>query len=185
MEIFMGILIPFLGTSIGAFMVFFMKNSLNKKVEKILLGFASGVMIAASIWSLIMPAIELAKEKGNIAWLPATIGFSSGILFLLTIDFIEPYLEKGKFKKIKNKLTGNAMLVLAVTLHNIPEGMAVGVAFAGILSGNVAITLAGAYALAIGIGIQNIPEGAIISMPLKSKGMSKKKLLYMVFCQEL
>lgn len=150
-----------------------MKNIFNKKVEKVLLGFASGVMIAASIWSLLIPSISLAENQGLIAWLPATIGFSLGILFLLIIDFIEPYLEKiGNFK---NKLTENAMLILAVTLHNIPEGMAVGVAFAGVLMQNTTITLAGAYALAIGIAIQNIPEGAIISMPLKSKGMSKKK----------
>ncbi len=175
MEIFLGILIPFLGTSIGALMVFFMRKKLNIKVEKILLGFASGVMIAASIWSLLMPSIEMAEEQGKIAWIPAVVGFIIGILFLLIIDLIVPHLENGKVKGIKSKFNRNTMLVLAVTLHNIPEGMAVGVVFAGLLSGNSAVTLAGAFALSIGIAVQNFPEGAIISMPLRSKGMSRKK----------
>lgn len=175
MEIFLGIMIPFIGTSIGALMVFFMRKSLNIKVEKILLGFASGVMIAASIWSLLMPSIEMAEEQGKVAWTPAVIGFVFGILFLLIIDLIVPHLENGKVKGIKSKFNRNTMLVLAVTLHNIPEGMAVGVVFAGLLSGNTAVTLAGAFALSIGIAVQNFPEGAIISMPLRSKGMSKKK----------
>jgi ZIP family zinc transporter len=175
MEIFLGILIPFLGTSIGSLMVFFMKNNLNKKVEKILLGFASGVMIAASIWSLLLPSIEMAESQGKIAWIPATIGFVLGILFLLIIDLVVPHLENGKAKGIKTKLTRNTMLVLAVTLHNIPEGMAVGVVFAGLLAGSTTVTLTGAFALSIGIAIQNFPEGAIISMPLRAKGMSKKK----------
>lgn len=176
MEIVLGILIPFFGTTIGALMVFFMKNSLSKRVEKILLGFASGVMIAASIWSLLIPSIEMAEEQGIIAWIPAVVGFILGILFLLVIDCIVPHLEGGKAKGIKSKLKNTTMLVLlAVTLHNIPEGMAVGVVFAGVLAGNAGVTIAGAFALAIGIAIQNFPEGAIISMPLKSGGMSKKK----------
>lgn len=175
MDIFLGILIPFLGTSLGAFMVFFMKNNLNKKTEKLLLGFASGVMIAASVWSLIMPSIEMAEKEGIIAWLPATIGFILGMLFLLIVDMVLPYLENSEFQKEKNKFYKNAMLVFSVTLHNIPEGMAVGVAFAGILMENPAVSLAGAFALSIGIAVQNFPEGAIISMPLKSEGMSKTR----------
>lgn len=175
MDIFLGILIPFLGTSLGAFMVFFMKNNLNKKTEKLLLGFASGVMIAASVWSLIMPSIEMAEKEGIIAWLPATIGFILGMLFLLIIDMILPYLENSRFQKGKNKFYKNAMLVFSVTLHNIPEGMAVGVAFAGIFMENPAVSLASAVALSIGIAVQNFPEGAIISMPLKSEGMSKTR----------
>ena len=172
MNIILGILIPFLGTSIGASMVFFMKNTLNIKIEKLLLGFASGVMIAASIWSLLIPAIDMAEEQGRISWIPAVIGFIIGILFLLVIDMIMPKLENVSQKENKKNIS---MLVLAVTLHNIPEGMAVGVVFAGLLAGNMGITLAGAMTLAIGIAVQNFPEGAIISMPLKSKGMPKKK----------
>ena len=175
MDIILGISIPFIGTSIGALMVFFMKNTLSIKVEKILLGFASGVMIAASIWSLIIPSIEMAEEQGLIPWFPTTIGFILGILFLLLIDMIVPHLENGKVKGIKTNLSNNIMLILAVTLHNIPEGMAVGVVFAGVLTNNTGVTLSGAMALAIGIAIQNFPEGAIISMPLKSSGMKKLK----------
>lgn len=175
MEIVLGILIPFFGTAIGSTMVFFMKNTLSKKVEKILLGFASGVMIAASIWSLIIPSIEMAESQNIIPWIPAVIGFILGIVFLLIIDCIVPHIEQGKIKGIKTKFTNTTMMVLAVTLHNIPEGMAVGVVFAGILSGTSDVTLTAAYALAIGIAIQNFPEGAIISMPLKSGGMQKKK----------
>ena len=175
MEIFIGILIPFLGTALGAFMVFFMKNNLSLKVEKLLLGFASGVMIAASIWSLIIPSIEMAENQNLIPWVPAVVGFIIGILLLLIIDLTVPHIEHGIAKGIKTKLNKTTMLVLAVTLHNIPEGMAVGVVFAGILMGSSGMTLAGAYALAIGIAIQNFPEGAIISMPLKSNGMKKNK----------
>ena len=172
-----GLLIPFLGTTLGSAMVFFMKNSMDKKVEKILLGFASGVMMAASVWSLIIPAIDMAEEQGKIAWVPAAIGFMFGILFLLILDTLIPHLhlDSDKPEGIKAKLKKTTMMVLAVTLHNIPEGMAVGVTFAGALIGNAGITMAGAFALAIGIAIQNFPEGAIISMPLKSEGMSKGK----------
>lgn len=175
MKIVLGILIPFIGTSIGALMVFFMKNKLSKKVEKLLLGFASGVMIAASVWSLIIPSIEMAESQNVIPWVPAVVGFVLGILFLLAIDLTVPHLEQGKPKGLKSKLKNSTMLVLAVTLHNIPEGMAVGVVFAGVLSGTSDVTLASAFALAIGIAIQNFPEGAIISMPLKSEGMPKSK----------
>lgn len=177
MEVFWGILIPFLGTTLGALAVFLMKNELNDRVEKILLGFASGVMIAASVWSLLIPSIEMTEEQGNIAWIPATIGFLFGIVFLLVLDNIIPHLhlESEKPEGPKSKLKKTTMMVLAVTLHNIPEGMAVGVCFAGAVAQNSGITLASAFVLAIGIAIQNLPEGAIISMPLKSEGMSKPK----------
>ena len=177
MNLIIGLLIPFLGTTLGAMMVFLMKNKMNIKVEKLLLGFASGVMIAASIWSLLIPAIDMAKEQEKIAWIPATVGFILGIVFLLILDSVIPHLHLNNDKPegIKSKLKKTTMMVFAVTLHNIPEGMAVGVTFAGALIGNTRIAMAGAFALAIGIAIQNFPEGAIISMPLKSEGMSKPK----------
>ena len=177
MQILTGLLIPFLGTILGASTVFLLKDKLNKKIEKILLGFASGVMIAASVWSLIIPSIEMAEEQGIIAWIPATVGFLLGMAFLLILDSIIPHmhLESDKPEGVKSKLKKSTMLVLAVTLHNIPEGMAVGVLFAGVINGNTGVTLTGALTLAIGIAIQNFPEGAIISMPLKSEGMSKPK----------
>lgn len=177
MNILIGLLIPFLGTSLGSAMVFLMKNKINNKIEKILLGFASGVMVAASVWSLLIPSIEMSKEQHIISWIPATIGFILGILFLLILDNIIPHLHiKSKEPEgLKTKLGKSTMMVLAVTLHNIPEGMAVGVALAGAISGNNTITMAGAIALSIGIAIQNFPEGAIISMPLKEEGNSKTK----------
>ena len=176
-NIAIGLLIPFLGTTLGSAMVFLMKNKMNTKVQKLLLGFASGVMIAASIWSLITPSIEMAEEQGIVSWIPAAIGFLFGIIFLLVLDSIIPHLHLNSKKPegIKAKLKNTTMMVLAVTLHNIPEGMAVGVVFAGVLAQNTTITLAGAFALSIGIAIQNFPEGAIISMPLKNEGMSKQK----------
>ena len=177
MTLVAGLLIPFLGTTIGSAMVFFMKNKMNKKIEKMLLGFASGVMIAASVWSLLIPSIDMAEEQGKSAWIPATVGFLLGVGFLLVLDKIIPHLhiESDTPEGPKSKLKKTTMMVFAVTLHNIPEGMAVGVIFAGALAGNVGITMSGALALAIGIAIQNFPEGAIISMPLKSEGMSKGK----------
>lgn len=177
MDLVIGLAIPFLGTTLGAAMVFLMKNKINNKIEKLLLGFASGVMIAASIWSLLIPAIEMSESQGKIAWVPAAIGFLLGITFLLVLDSIIPHLhlKSDKPEGIKSKLKKTTMMVFAVTLHNIPEGMAVGVTFAGALTQNAGITMAGAFALAIGIAIQNFPEGAIISMPLKSEGMSKPK----------
>ena len=177
MNLVIGLAIPFLGTTLGAAMVFLMKNKINNKIEKLLLGFASGVMIAASIWSLLIPAIEMSESQGKIAWVPAAIGFLLGITFLLVLDSIIPHLhlKSDKPEGIKSKLKKTTMMVFAVTLHNIPEGMAVGVTFAGALTQNAGITMAGAFALAIGIAIQNFPEGAIISMPLKSEGMSKPK----------
>jgi hypothetical protein len=177
MQIFLGLAIPFLGTTLGAAMVFLMKKEMNKKVEKILLGFASGVMIAASVWSLLIPSIEMAETQGKVAWIPAAIGFLLGIVFLLILDSVIPHmhLESEKPEGIKSKLKKTTMMVFAVTLHNIPEGMAVGVTFAGAISQNAGITMAGAFALAVGIAIQNFPEGAIISMPLKSEGVSKPR----------
>ena len=177
MNIFVGLLIPFLGTMLGSAMVFLMKNEMNKKIEKLLLGFASGVMISASIWSLMIPSIDMAEKQGKISWIPAVIGFILGIIFLLVLDSLIPHLhlKTDKPEGIKAKLKNSTMMVLAVTLHNIPEGMTVGVVFAGILTQNAGITLAGAIALSIGIAIQNFPEGAIISMPLKTEGISKTK----------
>lgn len=173
--------IPFIGTSLGAFTVFFMKDKINPKTEKILLGFAAGVMIAASVWSLLIPSIDLARQRGKISWLPALIGFDLGIVFLLLIDSIVPHLhlkstkpegfDKGLFSK-------TAMMLFAVTIHNIPEGMAVGVTCAGAIGENPRITLTSALALSVGIAIQNFPEGAIISMPLKGEGMGKGKAFF-------
>lgn len=172
-----GLLIPFLGTSLGSAMVFLMKNDMKPKVQKALLGFASGVMIAASVWSLLIPALEMAEETSKIKWLPAALGFLFGIGFLLILDTIIPHLHinSNKPEGKHSALEKSTMLVLAVTLHNIPEGMAVGVVFAGFISGNANISIAGAFALAIGIAIQNFPEGAVISMPLIGNGVSKKK----------
>ena len=177
MNILLGLLIPFVGTTLGAGMVFLMKNKINNKLEKVLLGFASGVMVAASVWSLLIPSIDMAKDQNIIAWIPATVGFILGIAFLLILDNIIPHLHvKSKEPEgLKSNLGKSAMMILAVTLHNIPEGMAVGVALAGAVSGNSAITIAGAIALSIGIAIQNFPEGAIISMPLKEEGNTKSK----------
>lgn len=172
-----GLLIPLLGTVLGSMMVFLMRDRMNKKAEKLLLGFAAGVMIAASIWSLIDPAIDMARAQGVTAWMPAAVGFLAGVGFLLLLDSIIPHLhlDSEQPEGVAAKLKKSTMLVLAVTLHNLPEGMAVGVTFAGALMGNGGITMAGAFALAIGIAIQNFPEGAIISMPLRSEGMSKGK----------
>lgn len=177
MQVILGLLIPFLGTTLGSSMVFLMKDKMNLKTEKILLGFASGVMIAASVWSLIIPSINMAEEQGKVAWVPAAVGFLLGMLFLLVLDSVIPHmhLESDKPEGVKSKLKKTTMMLLALTLHNIPEGMAVGVTFAGALMGNTGITLSGAIALACGIAIQNFPEGAIVSMPVKSEGVSKPK----------
>lgn len=176
-QVVIGILLPLLGTTLGAAMVFFLKKEMNIKLKKALLGFASGVMIAASIWSLLIPAIDMAEEQGGIAWMPAVIGFLAGMGFLLLLDSVIPHLHmnsdkpEGKAASLKK----STMLIFSVTLHNLPEGMAVGVVFAGILAENAAISVAGAFALTIGIAIQNFPEGAIISMPLIGSGLSRKK----------
>ena len=176
-----GILIPFLGTSLGSAFVLFMKKEMNLGIRRALTGFASGIMVSASVWSLIIPSIDYSSNLGKLSFLPASIGFMIGILFLLILDNIIPHLHfnSSSAEGLKSKLKKTTMLVLAVTLHNIPEGMAVGIVYAGILSGKMQITLSGALALSIGIAIQNIPEGAIISMPLKSEGMGKgKSFLY-------
>ena len=175
MQSVVGLLIPFAGTTLGSAMVFFMRKQMGKKLEKMLLGFASGVMIAASVWSLLIPAIDMAKEQGGIAWIPAAAGFLGGMAFLLVLDSLIPHLhlESTKPEGIEADLKKTTKLVLAVTLHNIPEGMSVGVIFAGALFGHTGITMAGAFALAVGIAIQNFPEGAIISMPLRSEGMPR------------
>lgn len=180
-EIIRGILIPFAGTSLGAAMVFFMKTSLNEQVSRALTGFAAGVMVAASIWSLLIPSMEQSAAMGIWAFVPAVIGFWVGILFLLLLDHIIPHLHRNsdEAEGPRSHLKRTTMLVLAVTLHNIPEGMAVGVVYAGWLSGNTYITVTGALALSIGIAIQNFPEGAIISLPLRAEGAGKgKSFLY-------
>lgn len=178
---FIGILIPFLGTSLGSAFVLFMKKEMDLGLRRALTGFASGIMVSASVWSLIIPSIDYSSNLGRLSFLPASIGFMIGILFLLVLDNIISHLHfnSSSAEGLKSKLKKTTMLVLAVTLHNIPEGMAVGIVYAGILSGKTQITLSGALALSIGIAIQNIPEGAIISMPLKSEGMRKgKSFLY-------
>lgn len=177
MNAFAVVMIPFLGTAFGSAMVFFMRAKINSKLEKLLLGFASGVMIAASVWSLLLPAIELSEEQGGEPWFPAAAGFMLGVGFLLILDSIVSRLHPANEKPegVKAHFRETAMLVFAVTLHNLPEGMAVGVALAGAMLGNTGITMAGAFALAVGIAIQNFPEGAIISMPLKSAGVSRAK----------
>ena len=177
LSVFYGILIPFLGTSLGAACVFFMKHDMSERLSRILTGFAAGVMVAASIWSLLIPAMEQSEEMGKFAFVPAVAGFWGGILFLLLLDHIIPHLHRYSVSAEgpKSRLQRTTMMVLAVTLHNIPEGMAVGVVYAGYLAGNAKITVAAAMALSIGIAIQNFPEGAIISMPLRAEGMKVSK----------
>ena len=180
MEAVYGILIPFLGTSLGAACVFFMKQSLSDRLQRSLTGFAAGVMVAASVWSLLIPSIEQSAALGAFAFVPAAVGFWAGILFLLALDHIIPHLHQnsGQAEGPKSRLQRTTMMVLAVTLHNIPEGMAVGVIYAGYLSGSTQITAAGALALSLGIAIQNFPEGAIISMPLRAEGMGKGRAFW-------
>ncbi|WP_033169370.1 ZIP family metal transporter [Selenomonas sp. ND2010] len=176
-EVVQGLLIPFAGTSLGAACVYLMRKELHAKVQKGLTGFAAGVMVAASIWSLLIPAMEASAGMGALSFLPAVIGFWVGTLFLLLLDHAIPHLHMNAdaAEGPASSLSKTTMLVLAVTLHNIPEGMAVGVVFAGWMAGNVDITIAGAFVLSLGIAIQNFPEGAIISMPLRSAGMSRHK----------
>lgn len=177
-----GLLLPFAGTCTGAACVFFLKNELNPKVQKALLGFASGVMVAASVWSLLIPAMEMSKGMGRLAFVPALVGLLLGFAFLLLMDMLVPHMHLGcdEAEGPHCKLKKTTMLMLAVTLHNIPEGMAVGVVLSGILTENAGITLAGALALSAGIAIQNFPEGAVISLPLKSEGkLSRGRAFYM------
>ena len=177
-QVLLGLLIPFAGTAAGSACVILMKNELKDKVQRALTGFASGVMVAASIWSLLIPAMTQSEETmGRLAFMPAVVGFWFGILFLLLLDCVIPHLHMHaeKAEGPKSKLKRTTMMVLAVTLHNIPEGMAVGVVYAGVITGSGIVTVGGALALALGIAIQNFPEGAIISMPLHSEGVSKTR----------
>ena len=179
-DAFWGILIPFLGTSLGAGCVFFLKKSLSDGIQRALTGFAAGVMVAASVWSLLIPAMEQAADLGRLAFFPAAAGFWLGILFLLLLDHLIPHLHQNSLQAEgpKSQLQRTTMMVLAVTLHNIPEGMAVGVVYAGYLAGTAQITAAGALALSLGIAIQNFPEGAIISMPLRAEGIKKGRAFW-------
>ena len=171
-----GLLIPFLGTALGATLVFFMKKELDTQIQKMLSGFAAGVMVAASVWSLLIPSMDMASDRGKLAFVPAVVGFCLGMIFLLVLDKLIPHMHLDESEEgLKSSLQKTTMMVLAVTLHNIPEGMAVGILYAGWVSGSAQITEAGALSLALGIAIQNFPEGAIISMPLHSKGLSKAK----------
>lgn len=178
-NIAIGLLIPFLGTFLGAAMVFLLKDEISPRLQKLMLGFAAGVMIAASVWSLLIPSIEMSENHPSLpAWFPAAAGFMGGIVFLLLLDSVIPHLHIHSDQPEGMKSPGlkrMTMLIFAVTLHNIPEGMAVGVVFAGILEGSMNISLAGAMALSVGIALQNFPEGAIVSMPLKSAGRSRMK----------
>lgn len=177
MAILGGILLPFLGTVLGAGCVFFLKNQINPRVQKFLLGFASGVMIAASVWSLLIPAMDMSESMGKLAFMPAAIGFLLGIFFLLLMDMITPHMHVGteQCEGPECQWKKTTKLVMAVTLHNLPEGMAVGVVLAGVMQGTSEMTMAGALTLALGIAIQNFPEGAIISMPLRSAGATRTK----------
>ena len=177
---FFGAVIPLAGTTLGSAMVFLMKGEMQPRLQKALLGFASGVMIAASVWSLLIPSIEMAEAAGGVAWLPAALGFLAGIGFLLLLDTLIPHMHMDSDcpEGCHCGLGKSKMLVLAVALHNLPEGMAVGVVLAGMLSGSALISTAGAFALAIGIAIQNFPEGAIISMPLRAEGESKGRAFF-------
>ena len=176
-EIIYGLLLPFMGTALGAAMVFFLRGEMPSWVQKLLLGFASGVMIAASVWSLLIPSINMAAEMGQTEWMPAVLGFLAGMFSLLLFDSVVPHvhLDSAEPEGVKSGLGRSSMLVMAVTLHNIPEGMAVGVVLAGAMTESAGITLAGALALSIGIAIQNFPEGAIVSMPLKESLRSRWK----------
>lgn len=172
-----GLLIPLAGTALGAGFVFFLKDQMKPPLQKMMLGFASGVMIAASVWSLIIPAIDMARAQGAVPWIPAAAGFLLGVFFLLGLDSLIPHLHMNASvpEGTAANLKKSTMLVLAVTLHNFPEGMAVGVVFAGFLSGRADVTAAAALALSMGIALQNVPEGAVISMPLIAQGLSRKK----------
>jgi len=178
-QIIIGILIPFIGTSLGAAMVFLLKDAISRNLQRILTGFAAGVMVAASFWSLLQPALESSESMGKLSFIPAAVGFLIGIGFLLALDMITPHMHmNNEGEGPKSGLKRTTKLILAVTLHNIPEGMAVGVVYANIIAGNSLISAAGALALAIGIAIQNFPEGAIVSMPLRGEGMSKGKTFW-------
>ena len=178
-QVITGILIPFAGTSLGAAMVFFLKGEISRRLQRILTGFAAGVMVAASFWSLLEPALESSESMGRLSFVPAAVGFLIGIGFLLVLDMVTPHMHMNKEGEgPRSGLKRTTKLILAVTLHNIPEGMAVGVVYANIIAGGSLISTAGALALAIGIAVQNFPEGAIVSMPLRGEGMSKGKTFW-------
>ena len=179
-QIFGGVLIPFIGTGLGAAMVFFLKRQISPAARKALTGFAAGVMVAASFWSLLQPALESSAELGTLAFLPAATGFLVGVGFLLTLDIITPHMHMDRQNEgLQSGFRRTTKLILAVTLHNIPEGMAVGVVYAGLRAGSAGITAAGALSLALGIAIQNFPEGAIVSMPLLAEGMPRRRTFRM------
>lgn len=179
MQVIIGILIPFLGTSLGAAMVFILRNNISNKLQRVLTGFAAGVMVAASFWSLLQPALDGASNMGKLSFIPAAVGFLIGVGFLLLLDNITPHMHLDEQSEgPKTNLKRTTKLILAVTLHNIPEGMAVGVVYAGWLAGNNGVTKAAAFTLALGIALQNFPEGAIVSMPLLAEGMPKKKTFF-------
>ena len=176
-EVFQGIMIPFVGTTLGAACVFFMRGAMNKMLQRALTGFAAGVMVAASIWSLLIPAMDQASHMGKWSFIPAVAGLWIGIVFLLALDQAIPHLHLGSdtAEGPKSTFSRSTMLVFAVVLHNLPEGMAIGVVYAGLMMGNTELSMAGALALSIGIAIQNFPEGAIISLPLRAEGVSKNR----------
>lgn len=181
MNLILGVFIPLIGTSLGSACVFFLKGEISDKLQKVLLGFAAGVMVAASVWSLLIPAMNMSADMGKLSFVPALIGFLLGMGFLLLMDTVIPHLHVGSEEPegAKSKLQKTTMLILAVAIHNFPEGAACGAIFAGVLTGETDVTMAGAIALSIGIAIQNVPEGAIISMPLRGHGVSKgKSFLY-------
>lgn len=178
--VFRGIMIPFIGTTLGAAMVFFLKKQISEELQKILTGFAAGVMVAASFWSLLQPALESSADMGKLSFIPAAVGFLIGIGFLLFLDVITPHMHMDRqIEGPRSGLKRTTKLILAVTLHNIPEGIAVGVVYAGWLAGETGVSQTAALALAIGIAIQNFPEGAIVSMPLLAEGMPRGKTFWM------
>lgn len=179
-EIAIGLILPFLGTTFGAGCVFLLKKELGENLHRIFAGFAAGVMVAASIWSLILPSMEQTSSMGRWAFVPAVVGFWVGILFLFLLDLVIPHLHVGVNEEegLPSHLKRTTMMMLAVTLHNVPEGMAVGVILAGYQAGNEFISLAGAFAFSFGIALQNFPEGAIISLPLRSEGFSKGRAFF-------
>jgi len=177
MNVAIGVLLPFLGTTAGAACVFFLRKQISPNLQRVFTGFAAGVMVAASVWSLLIPAMDMSEDMGKLGFVPALVGFLLGVFFLLLMDSFIPHLHLGSEKPegAKGSLGKTAMLMLAVTIHNLPEGAACGAIFAGVLSGDGSVTMAGAIALSIGIAIQNFPEGAIISLPLRSEGHSRMK----------
>ena len=177
MNVAIGVLLPFLGTTAGAACVFFLRNQISPNLQRVFTGFAAGVMVAASVWSLLIPAMDMSEDMGKLGFVPALVGFLLGVFFLLLMDSFIPHLHLSSDKPegAKSSLGRTAMLMLAVTIHNLPEGAACGAIFAGVLSGDGSVTLAGAITLSIGIAIQNFPEGAIISLPLRSEGHSRIK----------